>query len=225
MLGMMVPPAVLLCLLLALPALLPLVVDGLDNGLGLTPAMGYNTWDDFRCGGINASNLHKVADAMVAQGLPALGYRYVSLDDCWAKARDQETGVIIPDPAAFPDGMKAVADYIHSKGLLFGIYTDRGQRTCVGRPGSYGYEELDAKTYASWGVDYVKEVRALSMIWHCGITIVIAIDLAPAWSSGPLADLAWGAALALIALPPRTLAMPQVIITRALNSMRLCETL
>jgi alpha-galactosidase len=108
--------------------------------------MGYNTWDDFRCGGINASNLMKVADAMVAQQLPELGYRYVSMDDCWAKSRDPTTGVIRPDPKAFPDGMKAVADYVHSKGLLFGVYTDRGEHTCVGRPGSQGYEALDAKT-------------------------------------------------------------------------------
>ena len=90
----------------------------LDNGVGLTPAMGYNTWDDFRCGGINASNLQKVADAMVKLGLDKLGYRYVSLDDCWAKSRDPKTGVIVPDPKAFPDGMKPVADYVHSKGWV-----------------------------------------------------------------------------------------------------------
>ena len=85
-------------------------------------------------------------------GLPALGYKYLSLDDCWARSRDPVTGVIQPDPKAFPDGMKKVADYVHSKGLLFGIYTDRGEKTCVGRPGSFGYEKLDAQTYASWGV-------------------------------------------------------------------------
>ena len=100
---------------------------------------------------------YRVADAMVAQKLPALGYKYLSLDDCWAKSRDPKTGVIIPDPVAFPDGMKPVADYVHSKGLLFGVYTDRGEKTCVGRPGSQGFEELDANTYAAWGVDYVKE--------------------------------------------------------------------
>lgn len=117
-------------------------------------------WDDFRCGGINASNLYKVADAMVAQKLPSLGYRYLSLDDCWAQSRDPKTGVIQPDPKAFPQGMKAVVDYIHQRNLLFGIYTDRGKKTCVGRPGSQGYESLDASTYAEWGVDYVKEVRS-----------------------------------------------------------------
>jgi alpha-galactosidase len=119
--------------------------------------MGYNTWDDFRCGGINASNLYKVADAMVDLGLNKLGYKYLSLDDCWATGRDPKSGVIIPDSKAFPDGMKAVADYVHGKGLLYGVYTDRGQKTCVGRPGSQDYETIDAKTYASWGVDYLKE--------------------------------------------------------------------
>lgn len=112
--------------------------------------MGYNTWDDFRCNGINASNIKLAAEAMVRQGLSALGYRYLSVDDCWAKSRDPTTGVIQPDPVAFPHGMKEVADFVHSKGLLFGIYTDRGEHTCVGRPGSQGYEELDASTYAEW---------------------------------------------------------------------------
>ena len=133
------------------------VAFSLNNGVGLTPAMGYNTWDDFRCGGINASNLYKVADSIVKLGLDELGYRYLSLDDCWAKSRDAATGIIQPDPVAFPAGMKAVADYVHSKGLLFGIYTDRGEQTCVGRPGSAGFETIDAQTYAKWGVDYLKE--------------------------------------------------------------------
>lgn len=128
----------------------------LDNGVGLTPAMGYNTWDDFRCGGINSTNVMKVADAIVRYGLDKVGYEYLGLDDCWAASRDS-TGVILPDPKAFPDGMKAVADYVHQKGLKFGIYTDRGTATCVGRPGSQGYESIDAKTYAEWGVDLVKE--------------------------------------------------------------------
>eukprot|EP01051_Picozoa_sp_SAG22_P006404 SAG22_NODE_418_length_10750_cov_11.722280_11_plen_578_part_00 len=128
----------------------------LDNGVGLTPAMGYNTWDDFRCGGINSTNVMKVADSIVRYGLDKVGYVYLGLDDCWATSR-AETGVIVPDPKAFPDGMKPVADYVHAKGLRFGIYTDRGTATCVGRPGSQGYEAIDAKTYASWGVDLVKE--------------------------------------------------------------------
>ena len=99
------------------------LATALDNGVGLTPAMGYNTWDDFRCGGINASNVRKVADAMVRSGLDRVGYRYLGLDDCWATSRNATTGAIVPDPRAFPDGMKAVADYVHKKGLKFGICT------------------------------------------------------------------------------------------------------
>lgn len=131
-------------------------VAGLDNGLGRTPVMGYNTWNDFRCDGITAENIRKVADVMVAYGLDKVGYDHVNIDDCWAVARGAD-GIIVPDPKAFPDGMKAVGDYLHVKGLKFGIYTDRGTNTCVGRPGSQGFEAIDAQTYASWGVDYLKE--------------------------------------------------------------------
>ena len=129
--------------------------EALENGLGQTPAMGYNTWNDFQCEGVSARNISKVADKMVALGLPKLGYKYLIIDDCWAVGRTT-AGVLIPDPEAFPDGMKSVADYVHAKGMNFGIYTDRGYWTCEGRPGSAGFEEIDAKTFASWGVDYVK---------------------------------------------------------------------
>lgn len=132
-------------------------VESLDNGVGLTPAMGYNTWNDFRCGGINAENVKKVADAFIAYGLDKVGYEYVNIDDCWAVSRDSTTGVIVEDPQAFPEGMKAVADYVHGHGLKFGIYTDRGTATCVGRPGSQDHEAIDAQTYAAWGVDFLKE--------------------------------------------------------------------
>merc|ERR1740121_843530 len=141
----------------AAAAVLALRAEGLDNGVGLTPAMGYNTWNDFRCDGIKAENVQKDADAIVAHGLDKVGYEYVNIDDCWAVSRNETTGVIVEDPEAFPEGMKAVADYVHSKGLKFGIYTDRGSYTCVGRPGSQGYEQVDAQTYASWGVDFLKE--------------------------------------------------------------------
>ena len=95
-----------------LPVLLPCCIP-----------VGYNTWDDFRCGGINNTNVMKVADAIVRYGLDKVGYEYLGLDDCWATSRDEQTGVIVPDPKAFPDGMKAVADYVHKKGLKFGICT------------------------------------------------------------------------------------------------------
>ncbi|XP_065176638.1 uncharacterized protein LOC135806390 [Sycon ciliatum] len=129
----------------------------LDNGLALTPAMGYNSWYDVTCSGdMNEKIIMASADAMVSTGLAKLGYKYINLDDCWAKGRDS-TGAVYADNATFPSGMKALADYVHSKGLLFGVYTDRGTNTCGGRPGSQDHETIDAKSYASWGVDYVKE--------------------------------------------------------------------
>jgi alpha-galactosidase len=104
---------------------------------------------------VSAKLIREVADAMAANGMRDAGYRYVTIDDCWQVARDAN-GVIVADSARFPSGIRALADYVHGKGLRFGIYTDAGRKTCEGRPGSYGYEALDARTYASWGVDYVK---------------------------------------------------------------------
>eukprot|EP00440_Ansanella_granifera_P052773 gb/GFBE01057221.1/.p1 GENE.gb/GFBE01057221.1/~~gb/GFBE01057221.1/.p1 ORF type:complete len:444 (+),score=82.67 gb/GFBE01057221.1/:1-1332(+) len=131
---------------------------GLDNGVGLRPPMGYNTWNDLGCDHMNETNVKAVADAMLSTGLKAAGYKYVNLDDCWhAETRDNVTGRLMSHPVRFPSGMKALGDYLHSKGLKFGIYTDRGAQTCQGLPGSLGHEELDAQTFADWGVDYVKE--------------------------------------------------------------------
>jgi len=127
-----------------------------SNGVGLTPAMGYNTWNDFRCN-INAQDIKDAADAIVRQGLDKLGYVYVNIDDCWAAKAREANGTLLANPTSFPQGMKAVADYVHSKGLKFGIYTDRGTKTCAGYPGSENYEKIDAQTYANWGVDYLKE--------------------------------------------------------------------
>lgn len=118
--------------------------------------MGYNTWDDFRCTDLTAENIKKVAAAMVENGLDQVGYKYVNVDDCWAVSRRKD-GTIVEDPRTFPDGMGAVVDAVHAHGLKFGIYTDRGTATCEGRPGSQGFEEQDAQTYAKWGVDYLKE--------------------------------------------------------------------
>eukprot|EP00117_Sycon_ciliatum_P026916 scpid81457/ scgid21980/ Alpha-galactosidase; Alpha-D-galactoside galactohydrolase; Melibiase len=129
-------------------------VLALDNGLGLTPQMGWNSWNHFHCG-INEQLIKDTADRMVSTGLLAAGYEYLNLDDCWARTRD-EKNVVHPDPKDFPSGMKALGDYIHSKGLKYGIYSDSGSKTCAGRPGSLGFEEIDAKTYAEWGVDYLK---------------------------------------------------------------------
>lgn len=123
---------------------------------GLTPQMGWNSWNHFGCSGINETVIKAQADAMVSSGMTAVGYQYINIDDCWQIGRDA-TGTIIADPVKFPSGMAALANYIHQKGLKFGLYTDRGTATCAGRPGSFGYEVQDAATYASWEVDYIKE--------------------------------------------------------------------
>jgi len=117
--------------------------------------MGYNTWYDFKCQ-ISAQDITSAADAMIRQGLDKLGYDTVAIDDCWAKGRFPN-GTVYADPSTFPNGIKAVADYVHNLGLKFGIYTDRGTKTCAGRPGSQGFETIDAQTYAYWGVDFLKE--------------------------------------------------------------------
>lgn len=96
-----------------------------------------------------------MTDAMVSSGLKAAGYQYVNIDDCWQVSRDAQ-GNIVADPTRFPSGIKALADYVHGKGLKLGVYTDAGRLTCQKRPGSLDHELQDAKTYASWGVDYVK---------------------------------------------------------------------
>ncbi len=124
------------------------------DGLALTPPMGWNSWNKFSCD-VTESLIRETADAMVASGLKDAGYEYIVIDDCWHGERDS-LGFIQPDPVRFPSGIKALADYIHSKGLKFGIYSDAGWQTCGGRPGSRGREYQDAQRYASWGVDYLK---------------------------------------------------------------------
>ena len=126
----------------------------LDNGLARTPPMGWNSWNKFGCN-VSDKLIREVATAISANGMREAGYQYVTIDDCWQVARTPQ-GVIVADSARFPQGIKALADFVHGKGLRFGIYTDAGRKTCEGRPGSYGHEAQDAKTYASWGVDYVK---------------------------------------------------------------------
>lgn len=124
------------------------------EGLAQTPPMGWNSWNKFGCD-VSEQLIKEIADAMVSSGMKEAGYEYIVIDDCWQVGRD-ENGNIIPDPERFPSGMKALGDYIHAKGLKFGIYSDAGTKTCQRRPGSRGYEFQDARTYASWGVDYVK---------------------------------------------------------------------
>lgn len=124
--------------------------------LAQTPPMGWNSWNKFACDNINEKVIREVADAMVTSGMQQVGYQYVVIDDCWQTGRDS-AGNIMADPVKFPHGIRALADYIHSKGLKFGIYTCAGTKTCAGRPASRGYEFQDARQYAAWGVDYLKE--------------------------------------------------------------------
>jgi alpha-galactosidase len=142
-----------LALLLALLCIPP-QLQALDNGLARTPPMGWNTWNKFACN-VSETLVHEAADAIVSSGMKDAGYRYVVIDDCWQVSRDTD-GNIVPGAKRFPNGIKAVADYVHSKGLLFGIYSDAGTGTCQNRPGSRGYEFQDARQYAAWGVDYLK---------------------------------------------------------------------
>jgi len=130
------------------------VALALDNGLGRTPQMGWNSWNKFACN-INEQLIKDTIDSLVDNGFVDAGYNYINLDDCWQIDRDANN-VIIADPNAFPSGIKALADYAHSKGMKFGLYSDAGTGTCQGRPGSLGYEDIDARTYAEWGVDYLK---------------------------------------------------------------------
>lgn len=125
-----------------------------SNGLALTPPMGWNSWNHFGCN-VSAALIRREARAMVASGMKAAGYRYVIIDDCWQGGRDRN-GNIYPNRKRFPNGMKALVDYVHSLGLKFGIYSDAGDYTCQMRPGSRGHQYQDALQYARWGVDYLK---------------------------------------------------------------------
>jgi alpha-galactosidase len=124
------------------------------EGLAKTPPLGWNSWNKFGCN-VNEQMIRETADAMVSSGMQAAGYRYVNIDDCWHGERD-ERGFITANQEHFPSGMKALADYVHSKGLKLGIYSDAGWKTCGGKPGSRGHEYQDALTYAEWGIDYLK---------------------------------------------------------------------
>jgi alpha-galactosidase len=123
--------------------------------LCLTPALGWNSWNVFTKN-INEAMIIEMADAMVKTGMRDVGYQYINIDDFWHADTRDSTGKPVPDPKKFPHGMKYVADYIHSKGLKFGIYSCAGNMTCGRRFGGYKYEEIDAKTYAEWGVDLLK---------------------------------------------------------------------
>lgn len=129
--------------------------DQQSQELAATPQMGWNDWNAFGCD-VNAKLVEETADAMIANGMKADGYQYVNIDDCWLEKQRDANGDLVPDPTKFPGGIKAVADYVHARGLKLGIYESAGTATCAGYPGSLGHEKQDAATFASWGVDYLK---------------------------------------------------------------------
>jgi alpha-galactosidase len=131
-----------------------LKLDAPKPNIAPTPPMGWNSWNKFKCD-VSEKLIREQADAMAASGMKAAGYTYIVIDDCWQKSRDVD-GNIQADPERFPSGIKALADYVHAKGLKFGLYSDAGSLTCGGRPGSAGHEFQDARQYAKWGVDYLK---------------------------------------------------------------------
>jgi len=132
----------------------------LPDGLALTPPMGFNNWNSTHCSNeFNEEMIKGIADLFVSTGLKAAGYEYVNIDDCWALPARDADGNLVPNPARFPNGIKALADYVHARGLKFGIYTSAGTKTCNrdgGFPGGLGFEQQDATLFASWGIDYLK---------------------------------------------------------------------
>ncbi|MFF5650848.1 glycoside hydrolase family 27 protein [Streptomyces collinus] len=136
--------------------------QGAPGSPALTPPLGWNSWNSFGCG-ITEAQVRQAADAMVSSGMKAAGYQYVVVDDCWFDPQRDAEGNLRSNPTKFPSGMKALGDYIHSKGLKFGIYQAPNEKTCAqgvgtypGSTGSKGHEAQDAATFASWGVDYLK---------------------------------------------------------------------
>lgn len=123
--------------------------------MGLAPALGWNSWNTFTWD-INEQLIRDVADVFVSEGYLAAGYEYIVIDDCWSLKERDDDGNLVADPEKFPSGMKALADYIHDKGLKFGMYSCVGTHTCAGYPGSFEHEFQDAALFAEWGVDYLK---------------------------------------------------------------------
>ncbi|QES52835.1 alpha-galactosidase [Streptomyces venezuelae] len=131
------------------------------DGLAKTPPMGWNDWNTFNCD-VSEKLIKETADVIVSSGLKAAGYEYVNIDDCWMAPQRDASGNLKADPVKFPSGIKAVADYVHAKGLKLGIYQSASTNTCKGLPGSLGYEKQDAKSFAAWEVDFLKYDNC----WH-----------------------------------------------------------
>ncbi len=123
--------------------------------LANTPPMGWNSWNTFG-GNISESLVKETAEAMVDLGFRQAGYEYVVIDDCWSKLQRSDDGRLVADDQKFPNGIKSLSDFIHTKGLKFGMYSCAGLMTCAAYPGSYEHEFVDAQTFADWGVDYLK---------------------------------------------------------------------
>jgi len=132
------------------------VVPRLENGLGRTPVLGWNSWNQGGCNAATAQVALNTANVFVNSGLRDLGYKYINIDDCWTTKSRNSSGYLVADPNKFPQGIKALADQLHGMGLKLGLYGDAGTMTCGGYPGSQGYEQKDAQLLASWGVDYWK---------------------------------------------------------------------
>ncbi|PQE14057.1 hypothetical protein CJF30_00006887 [Rutstroemia sp. NJR-2017a BBW] len=128
----------------------------INNGLGRTPALGWNSWNAFGCNGASASSAMTAANQFVNLGLKNLGYTYVNIDDCWHSKSRNSSGNLVADPSKWPNGMAYTVNQIHAMGLKFGLYGDAGTMTCAGYPGSQGHEQQDANLLSSWGVDYWK---------------------------------------------------------------------
>ena len=155
--------AAMLRLLLA--ASLVWIAQCANNGLALVPPRGFITWGQFRCNvrcDVDPENciserlVRQIADVMVSDRWVELGYSYLNLDDCWQDMKRDAAGNLQADASRFPSGMTSLASYLHERHLKFGVYTDYGTLTCMGRPGSYGFEAADATQFAAWGVDSVK---------------------------------------------------------------------
>ncbi|WP_326823337.1 glycoside hydrolase family 27 protein [Streptosporangium sp. NBC_01756] len=155
--------ALLTTTVLAMVAVTPAIpAQALENGVGRTPPMGWNSWNTFGCN-INETLIRQTADAMVSNGMRDLGYQYVVVDDCWFDPNRDSAGNIQASPSRFPSGMKSLGDYLHARGLKFGLYQGPLDKTCAqyfnsypGATGSLNHEAQDARQFAAWGVDYLK---------------------------------------------------------------------
>ena len=158
------------------------------------PPMGWNSWNTFG-EEINESLIREAADAIVKSGLKDAGYEYVIIDDCWALRERGRDGRMVPDHKKFPSGMKALAEYIHKKGLKFGMYSCAGTMTCASYPGSLDHEFIDAQTFAEWGVDYLKYDYCFKPANADGATLYRRMGLALANSGRDIlfAACSWGA--------------------------------